>query len=149
MLQRIQSLYLLFVLALSVSLLFLPAYQYGISSGTTTDQESLDTMKSYLVTDNVLLSLLNGAVALLALVAIFLFKNRRLQIRLTGLSMLLVSILVGLLFFLADNLGTTFEQRVNYRYGAYLPIIQLVFLFLAQRNIRKDEELVRSADRLR
>jgi peptidoglycan/LPS O-acetylase OafA/YrhL len=147
MLQRIQSLYLLFVLALSVSLLFLPAYQYGISSGT--DPESLDTMKAYLVTDNVLLSLLNGAVALLALVAIFLFKNRRLQIRLTGLSMLLVSILVGLLFFLADNLGTTFEQRVNYRYGAYLPIIQLVFLFLAHRNIRKDEELVRSADRLR
>jgi hypothetical protein len=41
------------------------------------------------------------------------------------------------------------EQRINFKAGAYLPLIQIVFVFLAQRAIGKDEELVKSADRLR
>lgn len=142
MIQRSQSLYLLLVVLLSVLLLFLPVYEYGAADGLT-------ALKSFRLGDNVLLSILNGAVALLSAGAIFLFKNRPLQIRISGLSMLITTILIGLLFFLADNMSTTLEQRLTYRYGAYLPILQLIFSFLAQRAIRKDEELVRSADRLR
>jgi hypothetical protein len=50
--------------------------------------------------------------------------------------------MIGLFFF---NLG----KEVSYKEGAYLPLIQIILVFLAQRSIKKDEELVRSADRLR
>jgi hypothetical protein len=32
---------------------------------------------------------------------------------------------------------------------SYLPIVSMIFAFLAGRAIQKDEELVRSADRIR
>jgi hypothetical protein len=36
-----------------------------------------------------------------------------------------------------------------YQFGMYIPLISLIFLVLASRAIRKDEELIKSSDRLR
>ena len=41
------------------------------------------------------------------------------------------------------------KAAVTWALGAYLPLASLIFLFLAQRAIKKDEALVRAADRLR
>jgi len=38
---------------------------------------------------------------------------------------------------------------VDYGVGAYLPLIPFVFIFLAIKAIKKDEALVRAADRIR
>jgi hypothetical protein len=43
----------------------------------------------------------------------------------------------------------TSEAVSEFEIGAYIPIINLLFLFLANRSILKDEKLVRSVDRLR
>jgi uncharacterized membrane protein len=144
MIQRIQTLFLSLVIILSILLIYLPVYVFP-------DIATLaqGTMKSYAIGDNVLLSIINGVVGVLALVTIFLFKQRNLQLRLCNVNLLLLCILTGLLFFLADTMGTSLDHRVSYKYGAYLPLIQLIFTFLAVRAIRKDEELVRSADRIR
>jgi hypothetical protein len=40
-------------------------------------------------------------------------------------------------------------ERIDYGLGMYLPVIALAFTFLANRGIKKDEDLVKSVDRLR
>lgn len=149
MIQRIQSLYLVIVVVLSALLLKLPVYEFpDVSTPASVSADGL-SMKTYSISDSVPLSIINGTVGVLALISIFLFGNRNLQIRICNLNLLLLCILVGLMFFLADTMGTSFDHRLRYRYGSYLPLIQLVFTFLAGKAIRKDENLVRSADRLR
>lgn len=170
MIQRIQSLFLLLVVVLSLLLMWLPVYEFPeakpvipsaienadtLSTATSSPVGQVATntgagnVKSYKITDNTLLAIINGAIGVLSLLAIFLFRQRNLQLRLCNVVLLLLCILVGFLFFLADTMGTNLEQRISYQYGAYFPLLQLVFTFLATRGIRKDEELVRSADRLR
>ena len=96
-------------------------------------------------------------VAALSLLCIFLFKNRRMQVRMVAVVFLLNVVHVFLLFFWAvdaygeklQELFTGVELNVSWAAGAYLPLASLVFLFLAQRAIKKDEARVRAADRLR
>ena len=147
MIQRIQSVFLLIVVILAALLLALPVYVFPDIKTVTTGAEVV--VKSYGVKANVLLSIITGAIGMLSLIAILLYKNRNLQLRICKLNMLLLCTLTGLLFFPADTMGTSLDQRVSYQYGAYLPLIQLIFTFLASRAIKKDEELVRSADRIR
>lgn len=170
MIQRIQTLFLLLVVVLSLLLLWLPVYEFpeitpaaqSVSENLTTNGAATTTplegvnggapvlkVKAYQITDNTLLAIINGAIGVLSIVAIFLFRHRNLQLRICNVVLLLLCIMVGFLFFLADTMGTNLEQRFSYQYGAYFPLLQLVFTFLASRGIRKDEELVRSADRLR
>ncbi|MFM9051894.1 MAG: DUF4293 domain-containing protein [Bacteroidota bacterium] len=148
MIQRIQSLFLLIVLLLSILLNFIPVFEYNKPVGEDLISGSPETIR-YFISQKTVLFVLNIAISSLALFTIFLYKKRNLQIRLTGLSLLLTSIMIFLLFFLADSYRTDFDNNLKYLYGTYCPIVQLVLSYLAQRAIRKDEELVRSADRLR
>lgn len=102
----------------------------------------------------VVLAALTG---IIALVAIFLYKNRILQMRVVAVGFLLNVIYVFLLFFWAvDGYGKTFAQalggsglEVSWFVGAYAPLASIVLLILAHRGIKKDEAKVRAADRLR
>lgn len=93
--------------------------------------------------------ILNGAIAVFSLLALLVFKNRPLQVRLCRLNILLTCVLMVLLYFAADTLSSGMARHIQFRYGAYLPFFEILFLFLATFYIRKDEELVRSASRLR
>ncbi len=102
----------------------------------------------------VTLAILIGAIAL---VSIFLFKNRVRQMRVVMVGFLLNVVYVFLLFFWAvDAYGKTMVQAMNadnlnvtWLAGAYAPIVAIVFFVLAHRGIKKDEMKVRAADRLR
>ena len=99
----------------------------------------------------------------IGLTCIFLFKNRRLQMRLSALGFMATLIYVFLLFFWAvdkyadvlssDRMLKIFlvdaKPEVAWSAGAFVPMAALVFFFLAQRAIKKDEMMVRAADRLR
>jgi Na+-transporting NADH:ubiquinone oxidoreductase subunit NqrB len=61
----------------------------------------------------------------------------------------LTCVLIGLLFFVADTMSSSMNQKVHYLYGSYFPLIQILVIYLAIRNIKRDENLVKSADRLR
>ena len=99
----------------------------------------------------------NLAVALLALVSIFLYKNRVLQMRMVAVAFLLNVVYVFLLFFWAvDKYGAVVRQalegddlQVKWFVAAYAPLASIVLLILAHRAIKKDEATVRAADRLR
>lgn len=105
----------------------------------------------YNINDNPILLILSIAGGLISIIAIFLFNNRVLQLRLsyvvTVLSILLS--LVALLLIYNEGTGSTNADKIEDQYGIYLPLISLIFSILAARFINKDENTVRSMDRLR
>lgn len=95
--------------------------------------------------------------ALTALVAMFLYKKRTTQMRVVAVAFLLGVVDIFLIFIWAVDayigkvtvpMACT-DIDVNYGLGTWCPIVGVVLLFLAQRSIKKDEEKVRAADRLR
>jgi membrane protease YdiL (CAAX protease family) len=146
MIQRVQSIFLAIALIMCLLLFYFPVYRFindasGNPELTATDYRILGK--------NALLTILNAIVATLTFISIFLFKNRNIQVRIVNLALLLTAVLTGLLFFVADTLSGGMNQRVEFIAGSYLPIITMICLFIAVRFIKRDEELVRSADRLR
>lgn len=86
--------------------------------------------------------------AVLALVSLFLFKNRNTQIVINRLNIILNFLLLGLIVYQLQTLSG--EAPVSEKgIGSFLPLIVVVLLSLATKAILKDERLVKSADRLR
>ncbi|KFB00661.1 membrane protein [Mangrovimonas yunxiaonensis] len=136
MLQRIQTIYLLVSAIVSGGLVFV--FHLWITS-----QEE----KVFAVDNLLYLALFLGS-ALLSVVSIFNFKNRKSQFVLGRLNMILNFILLGL--FVYQSLNLSGETVVSEKgIGIFLPIISIVFLALANKAIKKDEDLVKSVDRLR
>ncbi len=76
------------------------------------------------------------------------FTNRKLQFVLGRLNIILNLILLG--FFVYQSLNVSGETVVSEKgIGMFLPIISIVLLVLANKAIKKDEDLVKSVDRLR
>ena len=93
----------------------------------------------------------------LAAVSIAFYGNRVLQMRMAAFGFLLGVVYIFLVFIWAvDAYGKAYtaaagagEAAITYSVGTWAPVVGTVLMFLAQRAIRKDEERVRSADRLR
>lgn len=122
MIQRIQTVYLFFVFCLMGILLFIPFS----SSWTVT----LDA----------------AIIAVLSALAIFFYKNRKWQI-LIGNMILLLLVLAYPLYFVFDGIPTDLFRTVQYTFVC--PLVAAILTCLAIRGIKKDERLVRSLDRLR
>ena len=143
MIQRIQSLLLLFSTLLSALLLYLPVYEL------ISVPDNVSVVTRFTIMSSALLVILNGGIGILSFFAIFLYRTRNIQIRMCNLALLLSCVLIGLLFFVADTMSTSMNQKIHYLYGSYIPLIQVLIIFLAIRAIKRDESLIRSADRLR
>jgi len=158
MIQRIQSVYLLLAAVALALIVFFPISVHTFR-GLTVDLVLLDRSAPDVISASMMINLwpaLSGVIllVLLAFVIIFLFRNRPLQMRLTMIAVLLNMILVMGLFWMSGHLAAKLDPEsidhvVNYQFGIYLPIISLLFFILAYRGIRKDERMVRAADRLR
>ena len=103
------------------------------------------------------LTVLTTLSALITLVAMFLYKNRITQMRVVAVAFLLDVVDIFLIFIWAVDsyiskvtvpMACT-DINVHYGVGTWCPIVAVVLMFLAQRAIKKDEEKVRAADRLR
>ena len=81
--------------------------------------------------------------------AIFMYKSRMRQMQLSRLTILLNIALTVSFFLLSDFFAEGKCVIVRYSVGIYVPIAAVVFLLLAIRFIKKDDKLVRSADRIR
>lgn len=144
MIQRIQSVYLLLATLLSAGLIFL--LNLWVSEDGV-DFYALDGFQS----DAILLKLipvLFFVSALLSLIAIFKYTNRQLQFVLGRFSILTNFILLGILVYFSQNLSG--ETSVSEKgIGLLIPIVSIVLVVLANKAIKKDEDLVKSVDRLR
>ena len=85
-----------------------------------------------------------------AIAAIFLYANRKLQINVSRVALAagLLAVALGVLAFMQDGEAMG-EVPVEGEVGGILPFVGAILTFLGIRNIRSDERLVRSADRLR
>lgn len=147
MIQRIQSLFLFLGGALMLAVLGFPfATTESVIAGSAYFNDA-----AFSARDNLALLALYGLSGVLALAAIFLFRNRTLQMRLAIFSAIAGVLAIGLtiLFFWQDSKALESLAPVQDGVSAYLPVLGLIGLFLAYRYIGKDEKLVRSMDRLR
>lgn len=145
MLQRIQSIFLLLTSGAFFSLF---AVSFASSDKTAV---GIFADQLYNVMDNPILIAMTVLGGALALINIFLFRNRPLQLRL-GYLLIVLSILLPLVaVLLMYNEGSLNapDVAIDDGLGIYLPIIALITTILAVRFINKDNKLVKSMDRLR
>ena len=135
MIQRIQSVWLL--LAAVCSFLTL---KFEFYAGTDTAGQPL-----HLTTQsNILLTILASGTGIASLITIFLYKQRKLQIRIASVTFIASAILITLLFLQLKNFTTGTISLWSVFYFA-IPVL----LILALRGIWKDEKLIKSMDKLR
>ena len=97
------------------------------------------------IQDNIGLIILVVLGGILTLGAIFLFKNRSLQIKISNLAILAGLSTIGFLGFLISQETTTFQMG----FGLAAPVLAIIFSALATMFIKKDDKIVKSMDRLR
>ena len=134
--QRIQTLYMSVVVLLAVCLLFL--FEVGVDANGVI----------LLGKDIVLVFFESVLTMLIVIVAIVQFKNRQNQFVLNRVAILIQFFLLGFFVYRALSVpgeGFTSEKGI----GAFVPIVSVVLLALANRAIKKDEDLVKSVDRIR
>ena len=141
MIQRIQSIWLLIVALTAFATYTLTLYIGKLADGSE---------RPFLLADNFLLVILIIALGVLAILCIFLYKNRKLQFRLSVLG-----VIFSILFLFIEYVKVEDFKETNkilsgsYQIGALLPVIMIIFFILAARGIYKDEKLVKSLNRLR
>lgn len=136
MLQRVQTIYLLLAACVSGGLIFV--FELW---------KTPDEVKVFAADVNYVFVLFLVS-ALISLLTIFRYKFRKSQFMLGRLNIILNFILLGL--FVYQSLNVSGETVVSEKgIGIFLPIISIVFLALANKAIKKDEDLVKSVDRLR
>jgi hypothetical protein len=144
MIQRIQSVYLLLATLISGGLIFAFNLWVNELGNKFFVIDSFNTGNVLLVT----MSVLFFVSALLSFIAIFKFKNRQLQFVLGRLTILINFFLLGILVYFSQNLSG--EIQVSKKgIGLLIPIFTILLVVMANKAIKKDEELVKSVDRLR
>ncbi len=164
MIQRVQSIFLFLAALLLVAALFFPLWSevdtqkliraelnvYELRYEKINEDGSRGELINVKQTFYLSIFLFVGAA--IAMFSIFQYKNRLRQIQLGALNSLVIagSFLVAIFVYIRKaELLVNQEAQGNYEIGFYLPIIALICNSIANRFIRKDENLVRSADRLR
>ncbi|TDS14628.1 DUF4293 domain-containing protein [Sphingobacterium paludis] len=157
MIQRIQTLWLL---AASITLLGLFVFPYvsfidlvglGKQIFVTGTYSSLNNEMSR-ENSSILQAIFAGIVAAFPLLTIFLFRNRKKQLLFVGIAIALIVLLGIWMFFSASSVLDTISQRLqagNIGVAFFLLPIAIIFLSMAIGGIRRDEKLIKSADRLR
>jgi hypothetical protein len=88
-------------------------------------------------------------VAVLSVITIFLFKKRKIQLLLSGILTGIVSCFILASLYYSYSVISKYDATIVPGIKMALPILQLIFSVLAFRGIKKDDQLVKSYDRLR
>lgn len=159
MFQRIQTIFLLIAItAISISFVF-PIAEIQTDGKTTAvytnyGLKALDANGKSHVIDSGFIYIVAAAALMTLLIALTQFKKRKLQITFCRFTYAIILIQIVLCIFQPQSSAQTIkfagEITVSgYGIAFYAPMAALVFTFLAERFIKKDEDLVKSADRLR
>ncbi len=149
MIQRKQTLFLVAVSIISIVMLFVPFLSISSEPKMIWTVSLFPLSSIGMVNSNIYFPIvLNLLVFVLSILTIFQFKKRPLQYKLSNLIALLNVFTIGL-FFLLPYTKDGFIGSISFLMGAFLPILSMGCSFLAAHFIKKDEQLVRSADRIR
>jgi hypothetical protein len=141
MIQRLQSVWLLLAAICAFVTYTLILYSGAVADGS---------QRLFALGDHFVMVALIIAIGVLCLATIFLFKNRKLQFRLTILAIVLTVGYLVLQYVSIEQFKTKNAIVTgSYHVAALLPILVIIFLIMAARGIYKDDKLVKSLDRLR
>lgn len=155
MFQRVQSIYLFLVLVFALLYALFPMAQ--LESETATYTVRVTQFGSLFPQSPLSMGFL-GVMAIVMWLAVigitvymtFQYKTRLFQVKLGKMNMLLHAALILISFFFIDNLrGQLDNATMTYGAGILFPVFSLIFILMAIKAIRRDENLVRSADRIR
>lgn len=154
MIQRIQSVYLFLIIVLAGLVFFFPLSTFtidtvsfdlnifGLKGDGTSEMEFpawgkfVPALMAVLLASSSLVSLLN-------------FRNRKTQLKVNSVGLLINLGLMVSIFVLTDSIAKSSGSVQEYAYGAYFPIGSALLFILSNRSIRADEAKIKSADRMR
>jgi disulfide bond formation protein DsbB len=140
MIQRIQTIWLLVASVLAFTTLSASFYSGNILV------DNAKVFQHFTAKEYTLLMVLTVVVALGSLVAVFLYKDRKLQVRIVSAAMILSIINLGIYYWRTRNF---LPDEGTFDLTALIAIAIPFFLFLAMRAIYQDNKLMKSLDRLR
>lgn len=159
MIQRIQTLWLIFA-SLALFLLFVFPYSHFADQLGIAHSLKITGLYKNVGGENVLVlsnsfifqTIFLVIIALIPLLIIFNYKNRKRQILMIYLTIVLSILFAVWLYVTSKNVILTVDQVLgigNLDIGTLLVPLSIVFLLLALKGISNDEKLIKSADRLR
>ncbi|ERJ58381.1 DUF4293 domain-containing protein [Sphingobacterium paucimobilis] len=157
MIQRIQSIWLLLAAIIILGLFLFPYLNYTDLVGLG---KKLLVTGSYAAVNNesvkqesyILQSIATAVLGFIPILTIFLYKNRKRQLTLIFIEIVLICLFGIWLFVSSKDTLSLISQPFgaqNIGVGFFLLPIAVVFLAMAIGGIRQDEKLIKSADRLR
>jgi hypothetical protein len=165
MIQRVQSIFLFFIVVAMITLLFVPIWEERPAQGGENLEMNAFNLKTVEVTapaansttttemskkDTFYIAILAIAAAMVAGYEIFRYDNRLMQMKIGALnSLVMVGVMVAIMVMVNKAEDINPATSGQYRLGTFLVIGALVCNLIANRFIRRDERLVRSADRIR
>jgi hypothetical protein len=155
MIQRIQTLYLSLTAILSFLFLNGSFFKFIDHSGSlikvTFTQVIRDTsaLEQEVLEKTFLLSPFIILIVVLSVMTILLFKKRSLQLLLGKLLIILIIAFIFVSCSYVYILLTKYNSVIVPGFKMVIPLLQLILSVLAYRGIRKDDNLVKSYDRLR
>ena len=158
MIQRIQSIFLVLMIACLVAFLFLPIWgKMDVVTGEIHEIRALyheQIIEGELMVEYVPYAIAGALVIIVMLIAVvelFKYKNRMLQMKLGMINSFLIVAVLGVLMWLIFTGQDEWLPTIAGKFGAglFMPALAMVFNRMAIRSIKKDEDLVRSVDRIR
>lgn len=145
MIQRKQSIWLFLAALLSAGVFMFDLYRGEIKSGDVLQGRALSVPEHF---PFVLVALV---MVVLPLITIFMFANRKRQVRMTMMSIVANTSFISLMLFTVSRWQAETPPVLSGSYwvGSVLPVLSIILLIMAALAIRSDEKLVRSVDRLR
>jgi hypothetical protein len=159
MIQRKQTIFLILALFSFVFLFVFPFASFELGE-LTYNFNILGVQNSYGIKDCftklnymfVIMQVLATLFISLTGIAIFRYKKRPLQIRLCAFAFLVNILMIGAMFLTGSMVVGEVSKAaipISYLLPAYIPIVKVLLITMAQRAIRKDEAMVQSLNRLR
>lgn len=155
--QRIQTIYFILVIGLMTAAILLPNAEFFVPEKNISYQlesrgmvvlDEQGAAKTVTAATNPL-TFLFGFIVFMAFYTILSFKNRRRQMRMATINLLLIIIYIVAMVIYILVAKNKLNATVTWNYPVIFPVIALIFNYLGMRGVAKDEKLVRSLDRLR
>jgi hypothetical protein len=150
MIQRIQTIYLFLSTILSTLFFKGTIFSFSDLGGSVTKVTFSGILRSTdLINISLPITILLILIPLLSVLAIFLFKRRNLQLLTGKVLIALITVFIIVLSIYIYTVTSKFNAEISLKFKMAIPVIQLILCFLAYRGIKKDDDLVKSYDRLR
>jgi len=152
MIQRVQTLYLLgasillgLMLKLPIASFLIEGKKYNLLSNAFVS--SLDATN--IIFNTYPLAILIFVSAMIAFIAIFFFKKRKLQMRIVLFDIVITLGIYVLIYYYYLQASAVKELVYVFNYPVLFPLISAFLMFMAFRGIRRDEMIIQSLNRIR